>query len=382
LAAVPPFWRSLFDHRYGRTVRGPYPGYISAGPASARRNPELEESTLSFLFAFPTISSLSFVRSRAMDAGLHTICADAPGTEIKYLDTIDCGIYFQSRHLEGAKTQAVDRLPVLEFHQYRTAARRMCHADKVRWPGIRVREMMMKTIGLIGGMSWESTAVYYRRLNEKIRRACGGLHSAEIIMRSVDFQSIVAMQTSGDWDSAARVLQKIARELEAGGADCVLICTNTMHKLADSVQAAIRIPLLNIIDICAHELKAAGVRRPLLLATRYTMEHGFYRERMRQRHGVETIVPEEGDRTALHDIIFSELCRGIVREPSRQLYMEVIDRGRFAGADGVILGCTEIGLLIQPDKIDLPTLDSTLLHADAAVDFALGGGPLGRADAA
>jgi aspartate racemase len=241
---------------------------------------------------------------------------------------------------------------------------------------------MMKTIGLIGGMSWESTAVYYRRLNEQVRNLCGGLHSAEIVMRSVDFESIVAMQTSGDWEGATRVLRKIARELEGVGADCVLICTNTMHKLADAVQAAIRIPLLNIIDICAHKLKAAGVRQPLLLATRYTMEHDFYRERLRRRHGLDTIVPEAEDRGAVHDIIFSELCCGIIRETSRQRYMDVIGRGRSAGADSVILGCTEIGLLIQPKNIDLPTFDSTLLHADAAVDFALGDGPFGRADAA
>lgn len=240
----------------------------------------------------------------------------------------------------------------------------------------------MKTIGLIGGMSWESTAVYYRRLNEQIRTLRGGLHSAEIIMRSVDFESIVALQTSGDWDGAAGVLQRIARELEAAGADCVLICTNTMHKLADAVQAAIRIPLLNIIDICARELKAAAIRRPLLLATRYTMEHDFYRERMSVRHGLDTMVPDADDRAAVHDIIFSELCRGIIRESSRQRYIDVIGRGRSAGADGVILGCTEIGLLIRPENLDLPALDSTLLHADAAVDFALGDGPLGRADAA
>ncbi|KPG01484.1 aspartate racemase [Rhodopseudomonas sp. AAP120] len=240
----------------------------------------------------------------------------------------------------------------------------------------------MKTIGLIGGMSWESTAVYYRRLNEQVRTLCGGLHSAEMLMRSVDFESIVAMQTSGDWDGATRVLQKIARDLEAAGADCVLICTNTMHKLADAVQSAIDIPLLNIIDICAHELKAAGARKPLLLATRYTMEHDFYRERMIRRHGLTPIVPEAEDRTAVHDIIFSELCCGIIRETSRQRYMETIARGRAAGADSVILGCTEIGLLIQPENIDLPAYDSTLLHADAAVDFALGSGPLGRADAA
>jgi aspartate racemase len=244
------------------------------------------------------------------------------------------------------------------------------------------RGRMMKTIGLIGGMSWESTAVYYRRLNEQVRKVRGGLHSAEILMRSVDFDTIVAMQTAGDWDGATRMLQKIARELETAGADCALICTNTMHKIADAVQSAIEIPLLNIIDVCAQELKAAGARKPLLLATRYTMEHDFYRERMSRRHGLVPLVPEADDRTAVHDIIFAELCCGIIRDDSRQRYMEIIARGRAAGADSVILGCTEIGLLIQPENIDLPAFDSTLLHADAAVDFALGDGPLSRADAA
>ncbi|MBI5131094.1 MAG: aspartate/glutamate racemase family protein [Rhodopseudomonas palustris] len=236
----------------------------------------------------------------------------------------------------------------------------------------------MKTIGLIGGMSWESTAVYYRRLNERVRSVCGGLHSAEILLRSVDFDSIVAMQTAGDWDGATRMLQKIARDLEAAGADCVLICTNTMHKIADAVQSAIEIPLLNIIDVCAQQLKAAGARRPLLLATRYTMEHDFYRERMSRRHGLVPLVPEADDRTAVHDIIFGELCCGIIRDDSRQRYLEIIARGRAAGADSVILGCTEIGLLLRPENIDLPAFDTTLLHADAAVDFALGGGRLAR----
>lgn len=240
----------------------------------------------------------------------------------------------------------------------------------------------MKTIGLIGGMSWESTAVYYRRLNERVRNLCGGLHSAEIVLRSVDFESVVAMQTSGDWGGAEKLLKRIARELEVVGADCVLLCTNTMHKLADAIKAEIKVPLLNIIDICAQELKNEGLRRPLLLATRYTMEHDFYRERMHRHHGIETVVPEANDRAVVHHVIFSELCCGTICDASRERYMEIIARGRAAGADSVIFGCTEIGLLIRPENIDLPAFDTTLLHADAAVEFALGDGPFRRADAA
>lgn len=229
----------------------------------------------------------------------------------------------------------------------------------------------MQTIGLIGGMSWESTAVYYRRLNEQVRARLGGLHSAEILLRSVDFEAIVDFQKSGDWDQASRVLATIARELEQAGASCLLICTNTMHKLADEVQRAVSIPLLHIADMTAAAAKAAGVKRPLLLATRYTMEQDFYVARLRERYAIDPIVPGVDDRTAVHEIIFDELCRGIVRDESRRRYLDVVARGKAQGADGVILGCTEIGLLIGPQHVDLPIFDSTLLHADAAVDFAM-----------
>jgi aspartate racemase len=229
----------------------------------------------------------------------------------------------------------------------------------------------MMMIGLIGGMSWESTSVYYRRLNEQVRARLGGLHSADILLRSVDFQAIVELQTSGDWQQAADVMTTIAQELERAGAACLLICTNTMHKLADSVQRAISIPLLHIADVTAEAVTAARVKRPLLLATRYTMEQDFYLERLRRGHGLAPIVPCAQDRADVHDIIFKELCCGIVRDDSRRRYLEVVERGRAQGADGVILGCTEIGLLIGPRHIDLPVFDSTLLHADAAVDFAM-----------
>ena len=229
----------------------------------------------------------------------------------------------------------------------------------------------MRTIGLLGGMSWESTAVYYRRINEQTRDRLGGLHSAEVLMRSVDFDKIVALQQADAWDKAGTVLAGFARDLEAAGAACVVICTNTMHKLADTVQSAVTVPLLHITDVTGQAVKAAGVKRPLLLATRYTMEQDFYLSQLRAKHGIAAMVPDAEDRTSVHDIIFGELCRGIVLEQSRQRYLEVIDKARAAGADGVILGCTEIELLIGPDHVGLPTFDSTLLHADSAVDFAL-----------
>jgi aspartate racemase len=250
------------------------------------------------------------------------------------------------------------------------------------FPKVSAAEDEMRTIGLIGGMSWESTAVYYRRINEQVRERLGGLHSAELVMRSVNFEAIVSLQKAAAWDEAREVLATIGRDLQAAGASCVLICTNTMHKLADGVQRAIDVPLLHIVDVTGAALAGAGVRRPLLLATRYTMEQDFYRSRLRERCGIEALVPAADDRAAVHDIISDELCRGIDRDASRRRYLDIIGRGRAAGADSVILGCTEIGLLIAPDQIDLPVFDSTLLHADAAVDFALDRGDQPRMRAA
>jgi aspartate racemase len=230
----------------------------------------------------------------------------------------------------------------------------------------------MRMIGLIGGMSWESTAVYYRRMNEQVRARLGGLHSADVVMRSVDFAGIVGLQQADAWDEAANVLAKIGQDLRDAGAACLLICTNTMHKLAGSVQSAVDVPLLHIVDVTAEALKAAGVKRPLLLATRYTMEQDFYLARLRDRHGINATVPAAADRAIVHNVIFEELCQGIIREESRQRYIDIVARGQADGADSVILGCTEIGLLLDPQSTGLPTFDSTLLHADAAVEFALG----------
>ncbi|MCS4092711.1 aspartate/glutamate racemase family protein [Rhizobium sp. BK176] len=228
----------------------------------------------------------------------------------------------------------------------------------------------MQTIGLIGGMSFESSAVYYRMINEMVRERLGGLSSAELLMHSVNFDEIVSMQKAGDWDAAANRLGDVALHLQIAGARCVLICTNTMHLIADQVASRISVPLIHIIDETAESLKAAGCKRPLLLATRYTMEHGFYADRMK-RLGVDIVVPEAADRTSVHDIIFNELCAGKVLDSSREKLMQIIERERTKGADGIILGCTEICLILDPNRLPLPGFDTTEIHARAAVEFAL-----------
>ncbi len=231
----------------------------------------------------------------------------------------------------------------------------------------------MRTIGLLGGMSWESTAVYYRLINEGVRdRMGGGLTSADIVMRSLDFQQVVALQKADRWNDAAAMLGKAACDLQAAGAECVLICTNTMHLVAPQVARACGIRLINIVDETAAALKTAQYRRPLLLATRYTMEHGFYANHMRS-HGIEVLTPDAHDRALCHSVIFDELCQGIVTEQGRQALYDMALRGRDAGADSIILGCTELGLSITPDALPLPGFDSTFVHAAAAVDFALQG---------
>ncbi|THK34964.1 aspartate/glutamate racemase family protein [Ensifer sp. MPMI2T] len=238
--------------------------------------------------------------------------------------------------------------------------------------------MEMRKIGLIGGMSFESSAVYYRMVNEAVRERLGALHSAEVLLHSVDFQKIVDLQKAGRWEEAAQRLSEVARGLKAAGAQCVLICTNTMHLIADEVQASVDVPLINIIDETAARLEASGSRKPLLLATRYTMEHGFYAERMK-RHGIELMVPDADGRTLTHNVIFDELCAGKVLEPSRKALVALIEKAKAKGADAVILGCTEICLILDPAKLPLPGFDSTAIHADAAVEFALGREKVGRA---
>jgi aspartate racemase len=228
----------------------------------------------------------------------------------------------------------------------------------------------MKTIGLIGGMSFESTAVYYRMINEMVRARIGGLASADVLLHSVNFAEIVALQKAGRWDLAADALTQSALRLQNAGADCVLICTNTMHLVAPEVASGIDVPLIHIIDETAKALAAKGLKRPLLLATRYTMEHGFYAERMRGA-GIEVMVPEADDRGTMHDIIFDELCAGVVKPGSRERAIAMIEAAKRQGADSIILGCTEICLLLDPQELPLPGIDSTAVHACAAVEFAL-----------
>ena len=228
----------------------------------------------------------------------------------------------------------------------------------------------MRTIGLIGGMSWESSAIYYRLLNEEIKTRLGGLHSAQCLLYSVDFADIERRQREGDWDGAGQILAQAAQSLERGGAEALVLCTNTMHKVAAHITAAVSIPLLHIVDATAQAIQAAKRQRILLLATRFTMEQAFYRERM-QQFGIELLIPDAGERDDIHRIIYQELCLGQVLPASRQRYLEIINHHVAAGAEGVILGCTEITMLIKPGDTQVPQFDSTALHAAAAVDWAL-----------
>lgn len=230
----------------------------------------------------------------------------------------------------------------------------------------------MKTLGLIGGMSWESTAIYYRLLNEIVRERLGGLHSAKLLLWSFDFAEIAERQHYGDWDGAGVLLVEAARKLEAAGADGLLICTNTMHKLADAVQAAVSIPIIHIADATAVAVKGAGVDRPALLATRFTMEQDFYKGRLIEKYGLQPVVPDQAGRDMVHRVIYDELCQGIVTTESKAAYIDEITRmRRDEKIDGVIMGCTEITMLIGQPDFDIPVFDTTRIHAEAAVAFML-----------
>jgi aspartate racemase len=231
----------------------------------------------------------------------------------------------------------------------------------------------MKMIGLLGGMSWESTALYYRLLNEGVKRALGGHHSAKIALVSVDFGPIKALQHAGDWDGAGAALARAARQVEAAGADLLLICTNTMHKVADRIAAAISIPILHLADATAQRIKRAGHRRVGLLGTKFTMAQDFYKGRLRDAHGLEVLVPDEASQRLVHDVIYDELCLGTINERSRAEYQRIIGELRDAGAEAIIEGCTEITLLIGPEHSALPLFDTTAIHAEEAVAVALGG---------
>ena len=229
----------------------------------------------------------------------------------------------------------------------------------------------MKTIGLIGGMSWESTVSYYRQVNEGIKARLGGLHSAKVVLYSVDFHEIEQLQRDGDWDTAGEVLADAARRVQAAGADLLVLCTNTMHKVAPQMEAAVSIPLLHIADATGAAITAAGHRTVGLLGTRFTMEQDFYRQRLQDRHGLQVLVPDADDRRIVHDVIYDELCRGVIRDPSREAYRRIMDDLVARGAQAIILGCTEIGLLVGPQDARVPLFDTTALHASAAVEAAL-----------
>jgi aspartate racemase len=226
------------------------------------------------------------------------------------------------------------------------------------------------TIGLLGGMSWESSALYYRLANELVRERLGGLHSARCLLFSVDFADVEELQVSGRWDDAARLLAGASRQLEAAGADLLVLCTNTMHKVADEIAGAVGIPFVHIGDVTAAAVLAAGPRTVGLLGTGFTMEQDFYRDRL-TAHGLTVLVPDASDQALVHRVIYAELCLGIISAESRAAYVEVIDRLVAAGAEAVVLACTEIELLIGPDDVAVPLFPTTRLHVEAAVDAAL-----------
>ncbi len=230
----------------------------------------------------------------------------------------------------------------------------------------------MKTIGLLGGMSWESTLHYYRLVNQGVAARLGGLHSARVVMSSVDFAPVAALQAEARWDEAGALLAGEAARLERAGADLVVLCTNTMHRVAEAVAAGTSLPLLHIVEPTAAAIAARGLGRVGLLGTRFTMEEPFYRDRLRDRHGLDVLVPGAADRALVHRIIYDELCLGRIEDRSRDAYRRVADDLVAAGAEGVILGCTEIGMLLGNDDVPVPVFDTTALHAAAAVDLALG----------
>lgn len=232
----------------------------------------------------------------------------------------------------------------------------------------------MKTIGLIGGMSWESTIPYYRALNEAVKQQLGGLHSARCILYSVDFHDIERLQHAGDWSAAGAMLADAARSLEQAGADFIVLCTNTMHKVASSIEAAVNIPLLHIADATAMAIKQAGFNRVGLLGTKFTMEQPFYRDYLSEQHGIEVLVPNDAERDSLHQIIYQELCQGIINSESKQAVRRMMAGLAWQGVDAIILGCTEIGLLVGKADAAVPLFDTTLLHANAAVQLALAPG--------
>lgn len=229
----------------------------------------------------------------------------------------------------------------------------------------------MRTIGMIGGMSWESTAVYYRRVNELVKARLGGLHSAKVILFSVDFQEVERMQREAEWEAAGTLLAAAARSLAAAGADFIVLATNTMHKVAEAIESAVAIPLLHIVDAAGDAIRASGHSRVGLLGTRFVMEEAFYRMRLRERHGIDVVVPPTADREIVHRVIYDELCLGRVREDSRAQYRRIIAGLVAQGAQAVVLGCTEIAMLVGEPDAAVPLFDTTEIHVQAAVTCAL-----------
>ncbi|KQL34033.1 aspartate racemase [Bacillus sp. FJAT-25509] len=230
----------------------------------------------------------------------------------------------------------------------------------------------MKTIGLIGGMSWESSLLYYQIMNERVKEKLGGHHSAKSLLYSVDFQEIKTLQFEDRWDELTKIMIEVAKKLESCGAECLVICTNTMHKMAKEVEESVKIPLLHIADATAKEIVNSGIKKVALLGTAFTMEHDFYKGRLIEQFGLDVIVPNEDERKLVHNIIYEELCLGIVKEESKQVYLNIIDHLIGQGAEAVILGCTEITMLISQENCSIPVFDTTRIHAESAVDFALG----------
>ena len=229
----------------------------------------------------------------------------------------------------------------------------------------------MKTIGLLGGMSWESTAGYYRAINEGIKKRLGGLHSAKIAMVSVDFEPIENLQRKGDWEQMASILCEAARNIQSAGADFLLICTNTMHKVAPQIEAAVTIPLLHIADATAEVLLKKGIKTVGLLGTAFTMEQDFYKGRLSDNYGLNVLVPDEKDRQIVHTVIFQELCLGKINPDSKTAYLRIIEQLAEQGAEAVVLGCTEIGMLVNQSDTDVKLFDTTNIHAQKAVDYAI-----------
>jgi aspartate racemase len=228
----------------------------------------------------------------------------------------------------------------------------------------------MKTIGLIGGMSWESSVLYYQLINRKVNAVLGGVHSGKSVMVTVDFEEIADLQRKSDWDTLAEMMIDAAKSLQNAGADMVLICANTMHKVSAEVASSIDIPLIHIGDVTAEAIKKQGLKKIGLLGTKYTMEQNFIKDRI-QNQGIEVIIPKEADREIIHNVIYTELAKGIISNESRKAYLTIIDKLVANGAEGVILGCTEIGMLIKPADTAIPTFDTTVIHAEKAVELAL-----------